>query len=143
MMPNPDQSPHRVDVLDWQGEGFKPLVKSGDWIVALMNWEQRFDVSGIGDVERHNETDEVFMLSAGPGALFVVTDGEVQLYDMQPGRVYNVTPGTWHSVIGTRETTWIIVESQGTDATNTDHRQLTPSERVSLRTQFPDWISEA
>lgn len=131
---------HKVEVLNWEGEGFHPLVTCGDWIVALMNWEQRFDPTGIGKIERHNETDEVFVLTHGCSVLFIAAEDGIHVYDMVPGVIYNVTKGTWHSVIGTHDTTWLIVESKNTTATNTDNRPLTERETKALIEQYPSWL---
>ena len=137
---NNEMTAHKVEVLAWEGIGFRPLVQSGDWVVALMNWEKRFDLSGVGDIERHNETDEVFVLVRGRGLLFIAGDDGIQAFDMQPNQVYNVTKGTWHSVIGTKETSWLIVESSNTTAGNTNHRPLTNDELAVLAAQYPDWL---
>jgi mannose-6-phosphate isomerase-like protein (cupin superfamily) len=137
---NAQTNPHRVDVLSWDGEGYRPLVASGDWLVALMNWEHRFDLTTAGKIERHNLTDEVFVLLRGRGLLFIVTDAGVQAFDMQPGLVYNVTPGTWHSVIGTRDATWLIVEARDTSVENSDYRPMTVEEMDALKDQYPAWL---
>jgi mannose-6-phosphate isomerase-like protein (cupin superfamily) len=130
----------KVEVLEWNGPGFRPLVEYGDWLVALMNWELRFHPTGVGDIERHSETDEVFVLTHGRGVLFVVLEDEIQVFDMKPGILYNVTKNTWHSVIGTKDTTWLIVESNHTCSDNTYHRQLTKKEMNALQAQYPIWL---
>ncbi len=137
---NDGTSAHRVEILNWKGQGFRPLVEFESWVVALMNWEQRFDPTGVGDIERHTETDEVFVLTHGKSILFIVTEDGLQAIDMEPGVIYNVTKGTWHSVIGKKDTTWLIVESTNTTSQNTDHRSLTEQEIVELKTQFPAWL---
>jgi hypothetical protein len=138
---NEKSSKHQVEVLSWEGLGFRPLVEFESWIVALMNWEPRFDLTGIGDIERHNETDEVFVLTDGLSVLFIVGDNGLQVFDMKPGVIYNVTKGTWHSVIGNKDTTWLIVESSSTSRTNTEHRQLSKGEIESLKEQYPSWLT--
>jgi mannose-6-phosphate isomerase-like protein (cupin superfamily) len=105
-----------------------------------MNWEPRFDLTNVGRVERHNKTDEVFVLTHGRGVLFVDDDEAIRVFDMELGVVYNVTCGTWHSVIGTRESSWLIVESNDTSQENTDFRELTLEELGILRKQYPDWL---
>ncbi len=106
-----------------------------------MNWEQRFDPSGVGDIERHTETDEVFVLTHGESVLFIATEDGISAFDMEPGVIYNVTKGTWHSVIGTKATTWLIVESTNTTSKNTNHRALTEEEIVALKSQYPTWLT--
>jgi mannose-6-phosphate isomerase-like protein (cupin superfamily) len=131
---------HRVDAFDWDGEGYQPFVSHRDWLVALMNWELRFDLKNVGRVERHNQTDEVFVLTNGHGVLFIDDDETILAFDMEPGMIYNVTAGTWHSVIGTRESSWLIVESNDTSKENTDFRDLTAEELETLRKQYPAWL---
>ena len=137
---NSVSQPRRVDVFTWDGEGYQPFVSHRDWLVALMNWEPRFDIMNVGKVERHNHTDEVFVLIHGRGVLFIDDDENIQVFDMKPGIIYNVTNGTWHSVIGTRESSWLIVESNDTSEENTDFRELTAEELETLRKQYPEWL---
>ncbi len=60
---------------------------------------------------------------------------------MIPGAVYNVLRGTWHNLLATRDASWIIVENQGTDNSNSEFRQLTESERAQIIQKKPDWAS--
>ncbi len=134
------QLPHRVDTFRWEGQGYHPFVSHRGWLVALMNWEPRFDPDNIGQVERHNQTDEIFVLTHGRGLLFVDDDDTIQVFDMEPEVIYNVTCGTWHSVVGARESSWLIVESNDTSKENSDYRELTAKERAALKKQYPDWL---
>lgn len=134
------QPPHRVEVFHWEGQGYKPFVSHRGWLVALMNWEPRFDPANVGKVERHNLTDEVFVLTRGRGLLFVDTEDTLQAVDMQPGVIYNVTSGTWHGVLGTHDAAWLIVESSDTNEENSDYRQLSEKELADLRGQYPAWV---
>jgi hypothetical protein len=54
-----------LEVYEWSEDGYKPLVFSHDWQAAILNWEPIFDLEKIGEVERHNQTDEVFVLTKG------------------------------------------------------------------------------
>jgi mannose-6-phosphate isomerase-like protein (cupin superfamily) len=131
---------HRVDQLTWVEDDFQPVVEFGDWLVALMNWSPRFDLSGWGTLERHNHTDEVFVLQKGRAVLFVDTDAGLECIDMTPGVVCNVTQGTWHNVIGTTDVQWLIVESRHAPDQATEYRPLTDDERINLLGQFPEWL---
>jgi len=133
-----------LEVYSWEGDGYQAFISHRDWLVALMNWEQRFDPHGIGAIERHNQTDEVFVLLRGQAIIFVVQDKSapeeaVQAVSMQTGVIYNVPKATWHSVIGTRDASWLIVESNDTSQDNSDYRQLTAAERQALLAQLPPW----
>ena len=134
-------SSHRIDTFRWEGQDYEPFVSHRGWLVALMNWAPRFDRANVGRVERHNQTDEVFVLTHGRGWLFVVTDNNFQAVDMEPGVICNVTRGTWHGVVGTRDASWLIVESSDTSADNSDYRQLDERELQALREQYPPWLT--
>ncbi len=133
---------HKVVPLTWEGEGYQPVVISGDWLVTLMNWELRFDPTTVGKIERHNETDEVFVLLHGKSVLFIKNEAGIEVQDMIPGRVYQVTRGTWHNVIGTRDATWLIVEAENTSVENSNYAQLSEEEKKILYEQYPKWLKE-
>jgi len=134
------QPPHRVDTFRWEGQGYQPFVSHRGWLVALMNWEPRFDPANVGKVERHTQTDEIFVLTRGRGVLFIDSDDSLQAIDMQLGVIYNVTSGIWHGVLGTDEASWLIVESSDTTDENSDYRQLNEKELDTLRGLFPAWL---
>jgi mannose-6-phosphate isomerase-like protein (cupin superfamily) len=135
------QPPHRVETFRWDGQGYHPFVTHRGWLVALMNWEPRFDPTNVGQVERHNRTDEVFVLMHGKSVLFFDSDETIQAIDMQSGVIYNVTSGTWHGVLGTQDATWLIVESSDTNAENSDYRKLNEDEFRALKGQYPAWLN--
>jgi mannose-6-phosphate isomerase-like protein (cupin superfamily) len=139
-MNNTSQPPHRVDAFHWEGQGYQPFVSHRGWLVALMNWEPRFDPANVGKVERHNRTDEIFILTRGRGLLFIDTDDSIHAIDMQPGVIYNVTSGTWHGVLGMKDASWLIVESSDTNAENSDYCELNNKELDTLRGQYPAWL---
>jgi mannose-6-phosphate isomerase-like protein (cupin superfamily) len=127
---------HSVEIKTWEGEGYQALVTDGEWLVALMNWEQRFDLSDIGKIERHLETDEVFVLLKGSGVLYIRNEQGLITYPMQPGVLYNVPKGTWHNVAGSRDATWLIVENRNTTMENSNYTQLAEDEIEALRARI-------
>ncbi len=131
---------HRVDVLTHTDADFQPVVEFAGWLVALMNWSPRFDLSGWGTLERHLHTDEVFVLQKGRAVLFIDGDAGLECVEMTQGVVYNVTQGTWHNVIGSRDVQWLIVESRDDAAPPTEYRTLGDAERQHLLEVFPDWL---
>jgi hypothetical protein len=129
-----------LEFFDWSGQGYQPLVFSQGWQVALLNWEPIFDLENLGEIERHKLTDEVFVLIQGQAVLFTLAENGLQAVDMQPGVVYNVTVGSWHNLIATRNARWIIVENRDTHLHDTELRQLNAIEMENLRTLLPDWL---
>jgi mannose-6-phosphate isomerase-like protein (cupin superfamily) len=130
-----------LEVLEWNQVGYQPLVFSHDWQVALLNWEQIFDLEKLGEVERHNQTDEVFVLLKGRALIFTVDDQGMQTEDMKPGVLYNVRQGVWHNLVSTRDASWVIVENRDTHLNDCDFRKLSPQELTQVKTNLPDWAS--
>lgn len=141
MMDNSNSNPNpNLQIFDWQGVGYRPLVFSHDWQVAILNWEPLFDLDKLSEIERHNQTDEVFILWRGRGALFVAGPEGLRIEDMRPGVVYNVPRGVWHNLLATPDASWIIVENRDTHLHDTEIRQLTAVEIGQLKANLPSWI---
>jgi hypothetical protein len=130
-----------LQVYEWRETGYQPLVFAPGWQVALLNWEPLFDLANAGQIERHNGTDEVFVLTRGRAVLFIVDAQGMQVEEMQPGLIYNVRQGVWHNLLSTRDATWIIVEDRDTHLHDCEYRQLSPEELANLKSNLPDWIS--
>jgi len=129
-----------VEIHQWQGEGYKPLVFHNGWQTALLNWEPVFDLENIGEIERHCHTDEVFVLVKGKAVLFTIDlKGILQVYEMIPNVIYNVTQSSWHNLIATKDATWIIVENRDTHINDTEFKQLTNAELEKIMALLPDW----
>lgn len=130
-----------LQTLRWDDEGYAPLVFSNGWQTAILNWEPGAEVDAVYRVERHNLTDEVFVLWKGSGALVIAEPDSLQVVDAEPGVIYNVTVGTWHTVIASQDSSWIIVENRDTHLHDTEYRDLTSKELNHFRTQLPSWVS--
>ena len=131
-----------LEIYDYGEKGYMPLVFTPGWQVALLNWMPLYDLENASEIEVHTETDEVFILWKGHGALFVETDQGLRLEDMQPGVIYNVPKGSWHGVIATRDVSWIIVEDRDTHLHDTTIRSLTEAEKRTLREKAPGWAKD-
>jgi len=129
-----------LEILSYTADGYKPLVFSGDWQVAQLNWEPIFDLENAGEIERHVNSDEVFVLWKGKAVLFISSQEGMQIREMEPGVVYNVRKGVWHNLLSTRDAAWIIVENRDTHLQDTDIRQMTTEEWDTLQENLPSWI---
>jgi mannose-6-phosphate isomerase-like protein (cupin superfamily) len=126
----------------WEEAGYKPLVFFDGWQVALLNWEPLFDPGNLGEIERHNKTDEVFVLLKGRAVLFTIDGtGKPRAEEMAHQVVYNVTQGTWHNLVSSRDASWIIVENNGTHLDDTNVRQMKDIELEGIRSLMPQWVS--
>ena len=60
-----------LDVKEYQGEGYRPVVDYGGWRVAVLNYIEELRADNLRAMQRHNETDEVFVLLRGRCILFL------------------------------------------------------------------------
>jgi mannose-6-phosphate isomerase-like protein (cupin superfamily) len=121
------------------GIGYVPLVFSAGWQAAILNWEAPIDLANLTEIECHAQTDEVFVLWRGQAALFVKIEEDIYLTDMEPGVIYTVTCGTWHSLVVSKDASLVIVENRDTHLKDTQIRLIDQLERAQILKQLPEW----
>ena len=125
-----------IDIVDYDGEGYKPLVDFGSWRVAFLRYIDELIPENIQEFERHVETDEVFVLLEGQAVLFLGEGGEeiqeIISIEMKPRKLYNVRKNAWHGCVLSRDATILLVENRDTGKENTNYIQLDPSQREQL-----------
>jgi ureidoglycolate hydrolase len=125
-----------LEIRNYHGDGYKPLVDYGEWRVAILRFVDGLQPDRIDSMERHIETDEVFVLLRGQGVLII--GGNVGQVDrilpqvMEPGEIYNVKRDVWHTILLTRDASVLIVENNDTGEHNTGHAGLTPEQRDAI-----------
>ena len=127
---------HLLAVHTHEGAGYKPLVDYEAWRVAILNYAPELEVSAITRMQRHNETDEVFVLLAGRCLLFTGKGGDrverVFAEDLKPGLVYNVRRGVWHHHTLSRDAKVLVVENRDTTYDNSPFTDLSAEQRAEL-----------
>ena len=125
-----------LQIKEYDGEGYKPLTDFGAWRVAYLRFIDELIPENIHRLERHLETDEVFVLLEGQAVLFLGEgEKEIEKVDfqvLQPGRLYNVRQKAWHTCVLSRNATILLVENKDTGSTNTDYIELNPQQRRSI-----------
>ncbi len=111
-----------IEIRAHNGPDYKPLVDYQSWRVALMNYTPDLTPEKIDRMQKHTETDEVFVLMAGRCILFIGEGGErvtnVHAVDMEPYQLYNVKKGVWHSHTFSKDARVLIVENRDTVESN-------------------------
>lgn len=133
-----------LQIASYEGPGYAPVIDFEHWRVAQLNFEDGCQVDRIGYFERHNESDEVFVLQAGRG-LLLVCEGAVcaphnlKVVELAPGKLYNVPKGVWHACSISREGTFLIVENRNTGKDNSDYSDVTEELRAEMVRQAGGW----
>lgn len=138
-----------LEIHEFNGEGYKPLIDYGAWRVAILRYIDELIPDRIERVERHNETDEVFVLLFGQAILFI-GEGESEIEKlhpvvMEPGKMYNVKRSAWHVAVLSHDASILLVENCDTSIKNTDYAPLSAELRALLvetsRREQPQWWS--
>jgi ureidoglycolate hydrolase len=131
-------SPRLLEIRSCIVQDYEPLVDYDQWRVAGICSSEHNRADRVKSVERHNETDEVFLLLAGR-AFLVIGEGDLNVeafhaVAMEPLTLYNVKRGVWHSCVLDPDSVVLVVENRDTSRANSDYLELPPE----LCQQLPD-----
>lgn len=125
-----------LEIREYKGEGYQPLVDYGEWRVAILRYIDELLPEHISRMQRHNETDEVFVLLEGRCILFFGEGTEqitrILAQDLEKLKLYNVKRSTWHTHTLSEDATVLIIENRDTTNHNSPEIELTPEQRKQL-----------
>lgn len=128
-----------MEILSYEfnGEGMHRVFENEKWTVGIKNWKPANDVSGIDCLERHNKTDELFVLVEGHCTLIYANEVEGGLafgsVKMEKNKVYNIPATLWHNTITQKDTKMILIEDSNTSMDNSDILNLTEEQIKEMR----------
>lgn len=126
-----------MEAVDFPQSGYEPLVDYESWRVAVLNYCEDVRIENIKTMQKHNETDEVFVLVSGSCTLFLAGSeekpGRIEALVLEPGKVYNVKKGFWHNHILDEAGAVLIVENRDTCDENSPIAALDESQIRALR----------
>jgi ureidoglycolate hydrolase len=127
----------KLESYSYEGEALSRVYENEKWTVGIKNWKPANDPMLINSLERHHETDELFILLAGRGALVYVNESDgglaLELVEMEPMRVYNISKNLWHNTITWKNTKLALIEDSSTGMVNSEQLQLQPEQIKQLR----------
>jgi len=125
-----------LEVRDHTTEGYKPVVDFDAWRVAVLNYSPSLCAENITSMQRHNETDEVFVLLRGRCILFLGQGdaGVTQVFaeDMEPLKIYNVKKAAWHTHTLSEDGMVLVVENRDTTYDNSPFCKLTKAQQKEI-----------
>jgi hypothetical protein len=125
-----------LEIRDYTGSGYQPLIDFGAWRVAFLRYLDALQPDRIDSMERHMETDEVFVLLKGRGVLILGGNaaqvGEIYSQGMEQGKLYNVKRLAWHTILLSRDATVLLVENCDTDRHNSEYTMLSQEHRQGI-----------
>lgn len=127
----------KIENYTFDGEGMKRVFENEKWMVGIKNWKPANDVTGIDCLERHNQTDELFVLIAGSCTLVTANETDKgYVFDavkMEPHKVYNIPATLWHNTITCKDTKMILIEDSNTSMENSDILSLDAEQIAVVR----------
>lgn len=125
-----------LEIRDHSLAGYKPVIDYANWRVAILNFSNELQAANITALQRHNETDEVFVLLRGRCILFLgqgdQTITTIHGQDMIPHTVYNVKKRAWHSHTLSEDAMVLIVENRDTTFDNSPFCPLNSNQQQAL-----------
>lgn len=129
-----------IDIIKITQEGYTPLVDYKTWRVAVLRYCDDVKVERLVSMQRHLETDEVFVLLEGNCVLISGGNGErpgeVECVRMVKNQLYNVKKGVWHTHALDEEGSVLIIENQDTSDENSPTEPLSRQQMEAIRTYF-------
>ena len=111
-----------IEIREHSGPDYQPLIDYQNWRVAIINYTTDLTPDKINRMQKHTETDEVFVLMTGRCILFVGEGEEsitkIYAVDMEPYKAYNIKRGVWHSHTFSEDARVLIVENRDTVVEN-------------------------
>jgi hypothetical protein len=125
-----------LEVRSYEGTGYQPLIDYDKWRVAILRYCHELQPDRIVAMQRHNETDEVFVLLEGRCILFLGEGNDtittIAAVDMLPRKLYNVKRGVWHSNTLNNDASVLIVENCDTTIQNSPKMLLNDDQRQRI-----------
>jgi hypothetical protein len=125
-----------LEIRDYNGEGYQPLIDFGEWRVAFLRYLDDIRPDFIDSMERHTNTDEVFVLLNGRGTLIMGGNGmevdSIVSQRMESGKVYNIKNLAWHTILLSRDATVLLVENRDTSKHNSEYVSLSSAQRDQI-----------
>jgi len=127
---------HLIEVRELVGKGYQPCIDYGEWRVAFLSHISELDAERIDSMERHNQTDEVFLLLEGR-CILLLGEGNpgietIHALDMIPNTLYNIKKGVYHTHTLSKDALVLIVENKDTGPMNSDQIPIRKKQQGEL-----------
>ncbi|WPU92204.1 hypothetical protein SNE25_23055 [Mucilaginibacter sabulilitoris] len=125
-----------IETYIYKGEGYDPFLIRDNWQVAKLNYMPGQGFTDIVKIDKHTQTDEVFILLKGT-AVLIAAERNGNAYSfyclkMQPGITYNIKANTWHNIAMDTDAELIIVENSNTHVHDCIYVPLNDNEKIDL-----------
>jgi ureidoglycolate hydrolase len=132
---------HLVEIGSSFEQTYRPVLDFHGWKVAML---RHFDIVApekFYRVERHRNTNEVFILTAGRADLIIFGGDQAPsqpyyVFPMELNVAYNIQQAVWHHVVMSPEAHIILFERSETGPDTSDYAELTPELVAEIKQKF-------
>lgn len=120
---------------------YQPVLDFHGWKVAMLRHFEVVAPETFYRVERHWNTNEVFILTAGQADL-IIFEGDDQpgeryyIFPMALNVAYNIQQSVWHHAVMSPDAHIIIFERSETSVETTDYAEIDPALVEAIKAQF-------
>ena len=126
-----------LELGEYFESGYKPVLDFHGWRVAMLRHNESLDLRGLKRVERHRNTNEVFILSEGEADLIIFSGGNAPeqgyVVPMTRSLAYNIPDYVWHHVVMSEDAHIILFERTETGPDTSDYAQLSDAQLASVK----------
>jgi mannose-6-phosphate isomerase-like protein (cupin superfamily) len=126
--------------------GYHPFFIRDHWQVAQLNYLPQLSFTTIEQLDLHQYTDEIFVLTKGTAVLIAASiennNIEFECINMVPGVTYNVPVNTWHNIAMNEAVEIIIVEKSNTHEGDCLYHPLSAADRQRLNNGISKALSK-
>jgi hypothetical protein len=131
---------HLIQIGESFQQKYSPVLDFDGWRVAMLRHSEATDPEKLHQIEKHNETHEVFILSEGEADLVITDNTDMPLafhvIAMRRNVAYNILPGVWHHVLLSKDAHIVIFEKSNTSRSNSNYHELDNQTIAHLKTRF-------
>ena len=125
-----------IEIKEYTADGYQPLINYESWRVAILKYCDELLPENITKMQKHNQTDEVFVLLEGACILFLAEGDEeieeIHAQEMEPLKVYNVKRSVLHTHTLSEDAVVLIVENDDTCLDNSPEKELSVEQQEKL-----------
>jgi hypothetical protein len=126
-----------LEIGQYFDDGYKPVLDFHGWRVAMLRYGEFVNAKHLHQVERHRNTNEVFILTAGEADLILCGPGDVPgdayVLPMKHNVAYNIPDYGWHHVIMSKDAHIILFERTETSVETSDYARLNTSQLQNVQ----------
>ena len=123
--------------------GYKPVLDFHGWRVAMLRYGDFVDAKHLHQVERHRNTNEVFILTAGETDLILCDAGDTPqnayVLPMRHNVAYNIPAYGWHHVSMSQDAHIILFERTETSRETSDYAELSQEQVTTIKQQLREF----